>query len=109
MKTITANELKRMLHDDVLLVNTLSEDNFERTRIEGAINIPQDSPDFVRRVEDAAGGRAVVVYCANQQCDSSTKAAQKLEAAGFANAYDFAPGAKGWEEAGEKLAANATS
>lgn len=109
MKTVNANELKQLLDNDVLLVNTLPEDKFESTKIEGSVNIPQNSPDFVQRVKDTAGDRAVVVYCANQQCDSSTKAAQKLDAAGFSNIYDFAAGAKGWEEAGETLAASATS
>lgn len=40
-----------------------------------------------------------------QQCDSSTKAAKRLDAAGFESVYDFEAGAKGWQEAGEKLEA----
>jgi rhodanese-related sulfurtransferase len=42
------------------------------------------------------------VYCANQQCDASEKAAQKLEAAGFTDVSRYTGGAAAWEkEAGE--------
>jgi rhodanese-related sulfurtransferase len=89
---------------DVTLVNTLGADSFEQTRIPGAVNIPLTDNDFAARVEQEIGGKdkPVVVYCANQQCDSSEKAAQKLEEAGFTAVTDFAGGFAAWkEEAGE--------
>ncbi len=36
----------------------------------------------------------------SHSCKSSTQAAQKLEAAGFSNVYDYEGGAKAWQEAG---------
>lgn len=111
MKTITTEELRDKIDrkEDFLLINTLSEDSFKQTHIPDAVNIPQDRDDFVSRVEDAAGGKdkTIVVHCANEACHSSTKAAEKLEAAGFANVFDYEGGAKGWQEAGEKLIAGA--
>jgi rhodanese-related sulfurtransferase len=111
MKAIGTQELKKMLdHEERLtLVNTLAEEHFTQTQIPGAINIPQDSDDFVQRVEQAAGGRdrPVVVYCASAQCDSSTQGAQKLEAAGFSEVYDYEEGAKAWQEAGQTKQATA--
>jgi rhodanese-related sulfurtransferase len=101
MKTLTAEQLAKMQrNDDVLLVNTLDEEYFEKTQIPGAKNIPQSSGDFVDRVEQQADSKdaKVVVYCANAQCDSSTQAAKKLEQAGFTNVYDFDTGAAGWQE-----------
>lgn len=102
MKTIDTSELKTLLekNDDVLLVNTLSADSFEKTRIPQAVNIPLEESDFVKRVEKQAGGKdkPVVVYCASQQCNSSEKAAEKLENAGFTQIIDFAGGFKAWQE-----------
>ncbi len=107
MKTIDANNLKHMLSSESkpTLVNTLPADSFEETRIPRSINIPQDQQDFAERVEQAIGSRdePVVVYCASRQCDSSTKAAHKLEEAGFSQVYDFEAGTQGWEGSGEKL------
>jgi rhodanese-related sulfurtransferase len=107
MKTIEANELHALLqeNEDVLLVNTLPADSFEKTRISGAVNIPLDDEDFTTRVEKEAGGkdRPVVVYCASQECNSSEKAAAKLQNAGFTAVTDFAGGFKAWQENSEAV------
>lgn len=108
MNKLTAMDLDRVKQQGkkFLLVNTLSESDFERTKIEDAVNIPQQSDDFVERVENEAGGKdqPVVVYCASTECSSSTKAAEKLEKAGFTNVYDFEAGAEGWKETGHRMA-----
>jgi len=110
MKNIDAAQLQQMQRSngDFLLINTLDEEHFENTRIPGAINIPQSQPDFVDRVRSQADSpdQKIVTYCASSQCNSSTQAAEKLEAAGFTNVYDFEAGAQGWQAAGEKIAAN---
>ena len=102
MKTIETNELKALLDesDDVLLVNTLAAESFEKTRIRKAVNIPLNDNDFVARVEKEAGGKdkPVVVYCASQQCNSSENAAEKLKNAGFTAITDYAGGFKAWQE-----------
>lgn len=108
MNSLSAEELKakRRRGDKFTLVNTLSADAFRQTRIPEAINVPLEGGDFPQRVENKVVGKnqPVVVYCASKECDSSTKAAQELEAAGFSEVYDFEGGAKEWEESGEKLA-----
>ncbi len=107
MKTITATELKdrRTRGDKFALINTLSPDSFAKTKIPGAMNIPLEEDDFTRKVEQAVGGkdRPVVVYCASEQCHSSTKAAEQLEQAGFSKVTDFEGGAEAWKQAGESL------
>lgn len=103
MKTVTADVLKTLQNNSekFTLVNTLPEESFSKTRIQGAINIPQDSDDFEKKVEEAAGSKAntVVVYCASAECDSSAKGGKKLEEAGFTDVRDFEEGFKGWQEA----------
>ncbi|QDV72910.1 rhodanese-like domain-containing protein [Botrimarina mediterranea] len=102
MQSISALKLAEMkqTNQDFLLVNTLPSKHFDSTKIEGAVNIPQDQSDFAQRVEEEASGKSqqVVVYCASSSCDSSEKAAKKLEDAGFTQVIDFTDGAKGWQE-----------
>lgn len=102
MKTITTDELKAQCGKPgcPTLINTLAADAFEQTKIPGAINIPLASSDFAARVEQAAGGKdqPIVVYCANRQCNSSERAGQKLEAAGFTAVSRYTDGAAAWQQ-----------
>jgi rhodanese-related sulfurtransferase len=106
MKTIAARDLRKMrdAEEEFLLVNTLPADKFPQTKIPEAVNIPQDASDFAAQVEKQAGGknRTVVVYCASDQCDSSTRGADKLQNAGFTNVYDFADGYAGWQQSNKE-------
>jgi rhodanese-related sulfurtransferase len=110
MKAIDAKEFQRMMNKDPhpTVINTLPVEHFGKTHIPDSINIPQDQDDFVKRVEEAVGDheQPVVVYCASQECDSSTRAAHKLEDAGFTHVFDFEGGAEGWKQAGGKLEAS---
>jgi rhodanese-related sulfurtransferase len=110
MKTITTDELKAKgaEHGNLTLVNTLGAESFEKTRIPGAINIPLESNDFAAEVERHAGGKdkPVVVYCASAQCNSSEKAAKKLEEAGFTAVSRYTGGAAAWKEDAEQVPAS---
>jgi rhodanese-related sulfurtransferase len=107
MKTITTDQLKELRDKNggLTLVNTLAADSFEKTRIPGAVNIPLDSNDFTARVEQKAGGKdkPVVVYCASEQCNSSEKAAKKLEDAGFTAVSRYTGGAAAWKKEAEAV------
>ena len=112
MKTVTTDELKalRDKDEDLALVNTLGADSFEKTRIPGAVSIPLDSSDFVARVEQQAGAKdkPVVVYCASEQCNSSEKAAKKLEEAGFTAVSRYTGGAAAWKKEAQEVAASSS-
>lgn len=102
MQTITAQELKYMWDrgEDFLLVNTLPREKFAKTKVLGAVNIPQQEDDFAARVLQRAGSKdkTIVVYCAGRECDSSHKAAQKLLDASFEDIRVFEEGAEGWQQ-----------
>lgn len=108
MQIITAEQVTQLIDsdDDFLLINTLDEEDFGGTHIPGSINLPESQEDFVDQVYERAGSydKQIVVYCASTRCQSSTRAAQKLEAAGFTHVYDFEAGAEGWKDAGKNLA-----
>lgn len=85
------------------LINVLPAQAFHEKHIPGSINIPVDDGDFVQQVEERLGGakeKTVVVYCANTECPASSKAAGRLEQAGFTNVFDYEAGVAGWEQAG---------
>ncbi|KAA5545387.1 rhodanese-like domain-containing protein [Roseiconus nitratireducens] len=107
MQAIQTGDLKTLMsaEENLMLVNTLDQEHFDKTRIPGAINIPQSQDQFAEKVEAATGdkSRPVVVYCASADCNSSTKAAKKLDAAGFSQVLDYEVGAKGWKDSGESL------
>lgn len=103
MQALTRDELKRMNeteHDDFVLINVLSPEQFNEKHIRTSINIPAANTDFVDTVEEVAGSkdRKVVVYCADFDCDASPNAARKLEAAGFTQVYDYQGGTRDWFE-----------
>lgn len=107
MKAITTRELQAMKsnNENHLLINSLDVEHFADTKIVDSVNIPQSQADFVSRVEETSHGKQqpIVVYCASEECRSSTKAAEKLEAAGFGEVYDYEGGAKAWQQAGESI------
>lgn len=87
-------------HDDFVLINVLSPEQFNEKHIRTSINVPAANADFVETVEEVAGSkdRKVVVYCASFDCDASPNAARKLEEAGFTRVYDYQGGTRDWFE-----------
>lgn len=88
---------------DFVLVDALAPIAFARTRLPGAVNI---TPDWVdsrarRRIPDPA--TEVVVYCADEDCDSSVRVAQRLVELGYTNVRHYAGGKRDWVAAGLPL------
>ena len=85
---------------DLVLVESLSPQSYEKEHLPGAINIPKE------RVRELAPrllpdkGAEIVVYCANLQCPSSTQTAQALQGLGYTNVADYEAGKADWIEAG---------
>src|SRR3954447_3701699 len=107
MNVISTAELQvlKTKERDLVIINTLPREEFDKTNIPGAISIPVDVAGFDDRVALAAGSKEnrLVVYCANEQCDCCERAAKKLEAAGFTSVLTYKGGAEAWRnEAGLK-------
>jgi CBS domain-containing protein/rhodanese-related sulfurtransferase len=85
--------------EELLVVDVLPKENFERRHIPGAVHIPlQGNPNFVRDVERRAKSKdqRIVVYCAGVSCDLSRRAAQLLNDAGFTDVHAYEGGAEDW-------------
>ena len=99
MKSITKEELKRKLeNDEVILIEVLDKEDFNKSHIAGAINIP------LKQIGTEANQRfseddEIVVYCSDSDCSASPTAAKKLDSLGFKNVYDYKGGKKEWKEA----------
>jgi rhodanese-related sulfurtransferase len=109
MEKIDTQKLKELREksDAVAILNVLGPDKFRQQHIPGSENIPVSESNFTEEVARSVGGRdkPVVVYCADESCNASEKAAQALDDAGFETVYDFVGGMQAWQEAGEPVQA----
>lgn len=101
MNNITRSQLKTWIEErgDMLLVDVLPKESYDKLHIPGSINIPfKNNPEFIQQVENHLGSKAqrVVVYCASAKCDLSKQAAHALHQAGLTNVQPFEDGVEGW-------------
>src|ERR1051326_8061662 len=83
----------------VQLIEVLPPSEYKKEHLPQAINIPLDTltaenTKFLRK------DVAVIVYCADFQCDLSARAAWRLETMGFQEVYRYTPGKADWLAAG---------
>ena len=101
-KEITRMELKKKLDrkEDLVLINVLSRESFERMRIPGSVSVPLEGPDFLRRVQELVPDKKkpIVVYCASSSGQASPNAARVLMSAGYENVVDYKGGMADWME-----------
>ncbi len=100
MKTINYTELTNMLEPGKkhpILVNVLPKKDFLNHHIPGSINIPAEQV-AQKANELFAKHDWVVVYCANEKCEASHKAAETLHKAGFTNVFRFIGGVDEWKK-----------
>lgn len=101
MQTINKEQLEEKLNSiaDKTLINTLPEDKFKEYKIPGSLNVPAELDDFAERVSMMVMKNKkadIILYCANEQCDSAAKAAARLDEAGFENVSHYIGGAEEW-------------
>jgi len=85
--------------DSFHLVEVLMPKEYNRLHIKGAVNIPlktiaKTARDYFDKNEE------IVLYCADEDCAASTKAAEKLETFGYTRVFEYPGGKKEWYEAG---------
>lgn len=101
---VTADELKEQLEGDTppVLINALPRPAHEAKHIPGSVNVPVDDIEMAEQLVPNKD-EAIVVYCANADCDASPKAVRALEKMGYTNVSDFEDGYAGWRRAGYPL------
>jgi rhodanese-related sulfurtransferase len=100
IRFITLEELMEMKEneDDFILVEVLSEQQYNEGHIPEAINIP------VTEIEEEAEKHfdkddKIVVYCSSYTCHASLRATRKLLEMGFEKTVDFIGGKREWRHA----------
>lgn len=103
-KTIDTEKLLELQSssDTLHLVETLQAKEFDKGHLPGAVCIPFSRIGGEARKRFALED-VIVVYCHDESCKASTRAAEKLEALGFRRVYEYAPGKRGWRERGFSL------
>ena len=101
VKEIPWEELKAKLDrgDDFVLVEALSRPHYESSHLPGAINLPYEFVDDADKVLPNKRTE-IVVYCMNDECESSREEARALEKMGYVNVLHYAGGKEGWIKAG---------
>jgi rhodanese-related sulfurtransferase len=86
-----------------ILVEALPEKYFAAGHLPGAIHLPHDAVAELapRRLPDREA--AIVVYCANRNCQNSHIAARRLAQMGYRRVAVYAAGKQDWQEAGLPL------
>jgi rhodanese-related sulfurtransferase len=108
---IGAEALNKWLTEkkDLILIDTMPKEDFDKTRIKGAINGPMPktetelAPYDKKTILNVAGEdkeKTIVVYCGFTACRRSHWGAKILVENGYKNVYRFPGGIIGWFEFG---------
>src|SRR5882762_8372236 len=81
------------------LVEVLPASAYKKEHLPQAVNIPLEimNSETTRTLRK---DQAVIVYCADYQCDLSARAGWRLESMGFQEVYRYTPGKADWLAAG---------
>lgn len=107
MQSIDRRQVAELLsaRGDTVLIETLPEESFREFHLPGAVNIPVNDQRFDRMAREAAPDKdaPVIVYCQDEACDASTRAAEHLERLGYAEVYEYSAGKNDWKSAGNPV------
>ncbi len=96
IKIVTAPEVKFMVEkEDVLLVHSLSQIEYEFQHIPGSINIPVIDMDTTDKLPKDKS-KKIIFYCMGLMCPYSEKAAKKAAKMGYTNLFWFKGGIPEW-------------
>ncbi len=93
---------KKMKEKNVVVLNVLSEVDYQKLHIKGSHNLPlnHDLPGFVEKTGMKYGrDKFIITHCTNYLCAAGPNAAKALKDAGF-KAEDYPGGIEEWFEAG---------
>jgi rhodanese-related sulfurtransferase len=102
IRTISRDDLKTMVDRNakLMLIDVLDAEQFGQFHLPGAINIPLDDR-FETAITAAVPNKndKIVVYSSDKSSDTSTRAAEKLNALGYTRVRDFKEGKQAWQQA----------
>lgn len=107
MKPIDRRQVEEIIGSrrDAVLIEALPEESFREYHLPGAVNVPVNDQRFERKVLEVAPHKdaPIIVYCQDECCDASPRAAEHLEALGYREVYDYQAGKADWRAAGNPV------
>jgi len=104
-ENISIEELKTAIADkSVVVVDVNGTESFTKGHIPTAIDFVAVKDTFSEKLPTDKS-TLVVAYCGSESCGAYAAAAKAAKDLGYTNVKHFAPGLKGWKEAGENLQA----
>ena len=100
-RLMSSTELHQRIEkgEDFVMIDVLSNEQFEKEHIPGALNIPL--AQLRQRAEnDLSTNQRIVVYGEDHDDSTSNDAAKLLEELGFRKVADFDGGLQAWKNAG---------
>jgi rhodanese-related sulfurtransferase len=88
-------EVERLLRDGAQVVEVLQRSEYDERHLPGAVSIPLWEL-AERAPKELDPSRPVVVYCYDELCDLSPRAASRLDSMGFAEVYDYVASKVDW-------------
>ena len=102
MKRVGVEEFAKLRADtNNVVLDVRTEKEFQAGHIPGAVHIDVNAKDFEAQVGKLGTNRTFLIHCASGV--RSRRACGRLDAAGFQNLIDLAPGFNGWEKAGQPV------
>lgn len=95
VQQVDAAKVQELSRSGAQVVEVLPRAEYEAEHLPGAISLPLKEMDG-SAVAVLNREKPVIVYCADQQCDQSPRAAKRLETLGFAQVYDYVDGKADW-------------
>ena len=95
VRRVETEELQRLVADGAQLLEVTPGDGYAQEHLPDARHVPLAA--LTREAVDGLDvGRPTVVYGFDHECDRSARAAARLEAFGFTEVHDYAPGKAAW-------------
>ncbi len=99
-RVVDRTEVERLLAEgNAVLIEVMPEEEFRRSHIAGAVNIPLERIGATCR-ERYRTDQRLILYCADQACAASDLAARKLAFFGFHDVLEYGAGKQDWQDAG---------
>ena len=95
-----AVETQAAVSAPVMVVNVLDKAMYDDAHIKGSINVPMDQ--VMAESEKWDKNAAIVLYCSNTMCTSSSEVARQLVEKGFTNVAVYEGGMAEWFQIGQK-------
>jgi len=98
-KIVTAEEVQALQkeHSDLVIIDARGAKYFDGTVIKGAKHLSVSGISSESLAKIAPNKEApIVLYCSNENCGASSKAAHKTVLAGYAKLYKYKAGIEDW-------------